>query len=350
MGDRDPFRLLDLEHLKTYVKAIKKNINPRKGVFYLHGGETFLASISYLREACEIIRSEFKFPDFLIVPQTNLLCKITDETLKFLLDYCHNQVGVSWDADIRFATTTQEETFFKNLRFLIDNHRSAYISITQQVHLLKRDPIELARKFDGANAIDFELLSPFSPEVKKLKVNNEEWSNWYLKLVEYYLANNTGWSLPTVDLFVKSIMDGEVHDCKCRCCDRRTLTLNTNGTVGLCPDTAYFDPVTDVSRLNDEHWDTFTKLSQSQILRRFDTTEPSCYTCDHFDVCGGHCEKELFDESDECPMSKKVIQFVKDHVDEFEHLFETRAKFNHAELERERLCNPNTPNKVPLKK
>lgn len=333
LGDADPIMKAKPDDIQMYLDAIKKNVNPKKATVYIHGGETFLAPLSYLKDVNRRIRETFKGSRLDIVPQTNLTYKIDDEYVQFIKDEYRSTIGVSWDADIRFKNERQERQFFGNLKTLLDNDIRVHIAITAQRHLLKYDPIEIAKKFDGVDSLDFELLTTFDDKTRDLKPNNAEWAAWLDRLVEYYQHNPVTWSLPHVDLFTKSVMEGKIFDCKCNCCDHRTFTFNPNGTVGLCPDTTYIRPLSSVEGLRD-HWDVFEERAKKVMLDKAIESHQHdmCFTCDHYDICGGNCESSLFDETDECPMAKQVVSRIRDNADTFIALFNEKAAINLTEL------------------
>lgn len=331
-GNRDPIKIARLDVVEKFLRAIRKNVNPKKATFYLHGGETFLAPVSYLHEVCDLIDRLYDQTTRIIVPQTNLMYTLDDGVLDFLHSRCDSEVGVSWDHKIRFSSDVQERLFWKNLDILLKNNINVAIAITTQKHLLELDPIELAKKFDGVKSIDFELLTVFDEKTQQIKVRNVPWAIWLKKLVEYYAENDVSWSMPQVDMFTKSISEGHTLDCKCNCCAQRTFTLNPWGSVGLCPDRAYYRPLSNVDEMVND-WDTFAAKALDEIVQRKEEKMASvCYNCEFFEVCGGNCEVDLFwPDEDECPLSKSVIRYQQQNIVKFIHKLDI-AKTNLIEL------------------
>lgn len=339
LGNKDPYMLTDMSFIKDFLSSIKDNVDPQKATFYIHGGETFLAPFSHLSEVNKTIRSIFPETKMDIIPQTNLLYNIDDEFIKFLKDEYRSTVGVSWDADIRFGSiainkkTDQENLFFNNLKTLLQNGIKVHISITAQKHLLNYDPLEIVKMFDGVDSIDFELLTTFDEQTRNLKPNNKKWATWLEKLVDYYQHNKTTWCLPQIDLFTKTLLTGNLFDCKCNCCDKRTFTLNPNGTVGLCPDKTYVEPFSTTAEMRND-WNTFQEKSLEVMMKKLVEMDQHtmCFTCEHYDICGGNCDASLFDETDECPLSKSVISKIRNNKEVFIKLYEEKAKANLTEL------------------
>jgi len=354
----------DLSVVEKFLSSIHKNVNPQKVTFYIHGGETFLAPLEYLSDVNKVIKKYFGDIKIDIIPQTNLIYKVDQEFVDFIKKEYRGTIGVSWDADIRFGSvainkkTEQEEIFFKNLRFLIDNGIKVHIAITAQKNLLNYDPLEIVEKFDGVDSIDFELLTTFDDQTRSLRPNNLKWADWLDRLVTYYEKNETTWCLPQIDLFTKTLLTGKMFDCKCNCCDKRTFTLNPNGTVGgkmfdckcnccdkrtftlnpngtvgLCPDMTYVEPFSTVEEMSTD-WTTFESKSLDLIMKKLveQQEHEMCFKCEHYDICGGNCDASLFDNTEECPLSKKVITRIRSNINNFIRLYEQKAKVNLTEL------------------
>jgi len=339
LGNKDPIMFTELDVIDKFLTTIRDNVDPQKVTFYIHGGETFLAPLTYLADVNKLIRDRFPNIKADIVPQTNLIYKVDDEFINFIKTEYRGTIGVSWDADIRFGSVSinkkveQEQLFFKNLRKLIDAGIKVHIAITAQKNLLNYDPLEIVKMFDGVDSIDFELLTTFDDQTRNLRPNNVKWAAWLDRLVDYYENNNPTWCLPQVDLFTKTLMSGKVFDCKCNCCDKRTFTLNPNGTVGLCPDMTYVEPFSTVDEMHND-WATFESKSMDLIMKKIvaQNEHEMCFKCEHYDICGGNCDASLFDDTDECPLSKKVISRVRNNINRFIQLYEEKAKTNLTEL------------------
>lgn len=321
LGNRDRYELAPYEQVRNFLSTIKNNVNPKSGVVYIHGGEPFMAPLSYHRELNQIIKEEMGSTYINIIPQTNLMYKIDDEYIDFIKKEYNGHIGVSWDYKIRFGSTSSglnEDLFLSNFKKLVDNGIEIAVAITVHKYLVDQNVENIVKKFDGAKSLDFEFLTYFDEKTKNLKVDNVEWSNFYSELVRYYSDNKTTWSLPLVDLFTKSVNENKIYQCKCNCCQNRTFTMNCNGTVGLCPDETYFDPLSTVNEMVN-NWEGFVKAASDkhavQIAR---TIKKLCMSCEFYDYCGGNCEEQLLNDEDlECPMSRKALKYQFDNMDKF---------------------------------
>ena len=334
LGNKDPYRLLDYSTATSFLKTIKEKINPYKATVYIHGGETFLAPRDHLAKINQIVRAQLPETKLNIIPQTNLMYTVDMEYVEFIRKEYGNQLGVSWDYGIRFDTTAgrlNEELFFKNFRFLIDQGVQIAVAITVQKFLLNCDIEATLPLFDGAISLDFEFLTMFDEKSTSLKVNNREWGQFYERIVDFYAHNKTTWSLPQVDLFTKTLLENKIYDCKCNCCQHRTFTLNCNGTLGLCPDETYVRPISDIQEFSND-WDSFELKARTKYLEHIThEVQPICQSCEFFDLCGGNCEPSLFDGGTDCPLSKNVIKFQKENLNLFKNKLQ-QAKSNLVEL------------------
>lgn len=330
LGNKDPIKVANLDDVKSFLQAIKKNVNPKKAAVYLHGGETFLAGIPYLKSVCTLIDEILCETECVKIAQTNLLYQFGDELIGFVKEYCNGELGVSWDADVRFNSEVQERQFFKNIDRCISEKLSVAVAIVAQKQLLKRNPIDVIKQFDGCNTIDFEHLSVFDDATKALAVSNKDWSDWVLEIVKYYGDNETTWALPIVDLFTESLQSGSFFEGKVNCDPTSTFTLNANGTCGLCPDTTYSSPLSTAKEMNS-NWSLFEEKCQETILERKYNLAQQCYSCEFYSVCGGNMEPELFSGDDECPLSKASIQYQQENIEIFAEKLKS-AKCKIAEL------------------
>lgn len=343
LGNKDKYELADLNQIESFLNAIKENINPKGAVFYIHGGEPFLAPLDYLSSVNKVIKKVFSEIRLNIVPQTNLMYTVDSKMVDFIFDEYNGHIGVSWDYGIRFQTTTSalnENLFLKNFKFLAENKVEMAVAITVQKNLLTQNPVSILDSLSGAKSIDFEFLTMFDEKTRNLKVSNAEWSEFYFKIVKHYSENQTTWSLPQLDLLTKSILENKIYQCKCNCCQNRTFTMNCNGTVGLCPDEAYFSPISTVKELAND-WLGFQKKAElAYTIQLGQELNPLCMKCEFFDFCGGNCEASLFNENDEeCPLSKKSIEYQFNNIEIFNAKL-VEAKHNLIELrERGPVCH-----------
>lgn len=335
LGNKDPFKLLDYGVAASFLRAIKKNVNPEKATVYIHGGETFLAPYSHLEKINHIVKQELGDTRINIIPQTNLMYEIDEAFVDFVKKQYNNQLGVSWDYGIRFNTTSDkfdENLFFNNFKFLIDHGVEIAVAITVQRHLLKSEIEKILPAFNGAISLDFEFLTMFDDKTIDLKVNNKDWSAFYKRIVTFYAENKTTWSLPQVDLFTKSFLENKIYNCKCNCCQHRTFTLNCNGSLGLCPDETYVRPISNIKEMSED-WPAFEMKARTEYLKHIThEIHELCQNCRFFDVCGGNCEPSLFDDDgEECPLSREVLDFQHQNLDLFKIKLK-QAKNNLIEL------------------
>lgn len=335
LGNRDAFKLADLNQVSKFLKVLKAKLDPKGAVFYIHGGEPFMAPYDYLAKVNTLIRENFIGTKLNIVPQTNLMYEVDSKYVEFLKSEYSGHIGVSWDHGIRFGSTTgalNEDLFLKNFKFLVSQGIEMAVAITVQKKLLELSPIDVVKKLAGATSIDFEFLTMFDEKTKNMKVSNTDWAVFYDEMVRFYANNDTSWSLPQVDLMTKSFLENRIYQCKCNCCQNRTFTMNCNGTVGLCPDETYFAPISTVNEMASD-WDAFRKKAEVAYMKQLNEVyNPVCNQCEHFELCGGNCELSLFNENEnECPLSKNTISYQLNNLSIFKDKLDI-AKNNLIEL------------------
>lgn len=318
MGDRDPVKILDQLDLFKFVSSISKNVRPKNTKIYLHGGEPFLASEKELTEIANICKNTFR--NSVMTIQSNLAFPLKDWHLDFMKKYCNSFIATSWDADIRFRSQKQEELFFKNLKIL-ESHGIKYaVHLTVQDKLLARNPIEVVKLFPNAELLEFEHMTVFDDRTRSIAPNNREWDEWYLEVVKYYVNNKPKWELPLLQMFQQNINAHDVFGCKCNCCADASFTINADGTTGLCGDTTYWNPLSDVDEMTYD-WKSFEDKALDEIIRRrgYEPHE-MCYSCDLFEYCGGNIEHETFDDSGECVMGRSAMRYQLENQELFKEL------------------------------
>lgn len=318
LGDKDPVKIIDPKTVKDFCQSIRDNVNPKQVKIYLHGGEPFLAKTEVLEEVSEICLTYF--PQANITIQSNFAFPLSSKQIRFMKKYCNSFVATSWDADIRFRTDRQEDLFFKNLERLKSEGIKYTVHMTVQDNLLKRNPVEVVEQFPDAELLEFEHMTVFDDRTRSIAPNNREWDEWYLEVIKYFVDTKPKWELPLLEMFQHNINAHDVFGCKCNCCADASFTLNVDGTAGLCGDTTYWNPLTDIGEMLFE-WKTFEDKAMDEIIRRrgYEPHE-MCYSCDLFEYCGGNIEHETFDDSGECVMGRSAMRYQLENQELFKEL------------------------------
>jgi radical SAM protein with 4Fe4S-binding SPASM domain len=250
--------------------------------------------------------------------QTNLVYKLSDERRQFFKDaFLEHGFGASWDCDIRFANRKQEMIFEQNSYELnhVDGHKSTMtVSITKG--LLEREPIDVmtyARKM-GYSYILFERITEDgNAKESSVRPPNAAVDQWLLKMwdqcIEYKTYEWIG------NMFMSEIAKAVVHRNhtanRCRNCEQSLLTINADGTIAGCPNSA---PVDYWGHIDDNIKSMLTSKKRLEVISCETQRDPRCYTCPAFDVCNGDCH-QLAWEGDICGAPKSLWKKLKQEQD-----------------------------------
>lgn len=274
----------------------------------LHGGEPFLVPLEKLRTVTEPF---WKLPNVTIAANSNLVFKLHDEIIEFIMERFKGVIGTSWDNWIRFGNEAQLKLWKSNLaklkaagafialkvsvsKQLVDSSPNWFLDMMDELPV---DTISLERLTVGGNA-DFD--SGIFP-------NNDAQDEWYLELYKAYFARRPKYSISTLDTLKEKIRSNMVKvDTNCRNCEQNLVTINSNGTLAGCPNTA--------SEKKHSHISQSAKAFLSSEGRVDDIAKEldfpiGCLQCDVFDLCGGDCHRLPWKDG-RCGGLKKTLRYI----------------------------------------
>lgn len=271
-------------------------------VVILHGGEPMLVKTEIL----DYIISKLKLcQNIVITMTTNLAYQITDDIQKFFINN-HNvltTISTSWDYKIRFAEN-QEDLWKRNLMWLKDIGINVIPIITltnDLIHdIIPQDLFQFLKNI-GVYQINFERLT-ITGEAKNnlhLKPLNHDVRIWCLNTYKCSKKENI-----EVNLFraiEESIYNNQLIGCRQRQCQRCVITINPDGTLAGCPNTA--DTLT---YGNLDSIDTNKKEKYCRLEHMFNT---ECLICPYFKFCNGDCFQLTYDETG-CPGLIELIKYI----------------------------------------
>lgn len=274
----------------------------------LHGGEPFLVPLEKLKEVTDPF---WQMPNVSIAANSNLVFKLHDEIVYFILERFKGVIGTSWDNWIRFGNEAQLKLWKSNLAKL--HAAGAYISLKvsvskqlvdsspdwflDQMDELPVDTISLERITVGGNAVIDNGVFP----------NNEDQDLWYLELYKRYFARKPAYKISTLDTLKEKIQTNQVKvDTNCRNCEQNLVTINSNGTLGGCPNVA--------TEKNHATIQESAKVFLTSEGRINDITKElnfpeGCLRCDVFDICGGDCHRLPWKDG-RCGGLKKTLRYI----------------------------------------
>jgi len=258
-----------------------------------HGGEPFLAPLDSMISCYESCKE--LWPSMSWGATTNLTYKLTDDIIDFIKGPLGNRVATSWDPSIRFATKKQSDLWSKNVRTLVNQGITVklFVSVTKQ--LLEMEPIDLLQftKDLGVKEMDLErlTLNGSANQHPEIFPTNVEQDAWFLKMynqtIEYdarnWLSND----------FLENILNKfETGFTKsgtfCRDCEEKLFTINADGTIAGCPNSAPADHFGVLEESIEELINKPTRINNIACERNMNK---NCYDCYVFEYCGGDCHQ-----------------------------------------------------------
>lgn len=256
----------------------------------IHGGEPFLVPVEKLITFADHFVGR---DNVSMCANSNLTFKLTDDIVSFIKVYFDSNIGTSWDNWIRWDNTKQFDLWCKNVKRLRDEGVFIHLKVSVSRDLIATSPDWFLDKMEsiGVDDIALERLTAGGNTDNNLSVfpNNEDQDNWYLALYLRYKERKPSFTIKTLDILEMKLRTGLVKvDTNCRNCEQNLVTINSNGTLGGCPNVAaernhatLEDPV-----------EVFLSSSGrlDEIVKELDFSE-ICIQCDVFDLCGGDCHR-----------------------------------------------------------
>ena len=274
----------------------------------LHGGEPFLVPLEKLKVFTDAFIGR---DDVSICANSNLTFKLDEDLIDFIQTRFDGVIGTSWDHWIRWSNDKQYQLWLRNLVTL----KEAGIKINLKVSVsrplvastadwfldrmdeLAIDEIALERLTVGGNAVVNMDVFP----------DNDEQDEWYLALYKRYKVRKPKYAIRTLDILEEKLELGVVKvDTNCRNCEQHLVTINSDGSLGGCPNMA-----------SEHRHSTIDKPVSDFLLSEGRVTEiakeltwhDNCFKCDVFDLCGGDCHR-LSWQNGRCGGLKKTLRYL----------------------------------------
>jgi radical SAM protein with 4Fe4S-binding SPASM domain len=308
-GDRPPRTFLDLIKTEDWISRFADHISPDDEVhFELHGGEPFLAPVSTLKSIVSKIRAtSLKYMS--IGATTNLVYKLKDDLLDFIVNDL-DSIGTSWDAGIRFANVKQEELWRKNLQTLTDKNLKVVLNISVSRAVVEMDCEELIKFIRDTKCYKalFDRITPNGNANNHLELfpSNAEINDWYLRMHEAtQKLDARKWFHNSIleDVYAKFENSFSACGTFCRDCEERNITLNADGSIGGCPNSA---PEEFFGHIDMSIEELFSTSKRVDVMVKERTRNEHCYTCPVFSYCGSDCHRLAW-EGDVCASPRRLM-------------------------------------------
>lgn len=300
------------DHVKVadWLKRLHTEMPDRPHVHLeFHGGEPFLADLDSLQYVYDNCKELWDSQSWGIT--TNLVFKLDQAKIDFIMGPLNGRIGTSWDPDIRFANPKQYDLWRKNVATLIDLGVTIKLFVSVTTGTIEMEPIDLLEwvKDLGVAELALERLTMNGSATQNLDIfpANIEQDAWFLKM--HQQSEQHGAREWFTNEFLESIYakfeNGQTAGGTfCRDCEEKLFTVNADGTIAGCPNSA---PEAAFGHINDTIADLLYSPKRIEIITCERSRDPRCYECPVFSYCGGDCH-QLEWQNDVCGAPKSVMK------------------------------------------
>lgn len=306
--DGDPTRF-DPEATAKWIKGLRETFpSDAHTHIELHGGEPFLVPLPLLTQFAD----EFKgATDLTMSAQSNLTFTLKPETIAFIKNHLGSTIGTSWDPWIRWDTEKQYRLWKHNLRVLREADVDVGLLVSVCKNLIDESPEWFLERMSAlpVSGVSLERLTLSGNALRDPTIfpDNEAQDNWYLELLKVYQTGKYPVRIKTLDVLIEKVKYNVVKvDTNCRNCEQNLVTINSNGTLGGCPNVASEHRHAHIR----DSAETFLRSPGrvDQIAKELDFSE-TCIMCDVFDLCGGDCHRLAW-QGARCAGLKNTLRFL----------------------------------------
>jgi radical SAM protein with 4Fe4S-binding SPASM domain len=170
----------------------------------------------------------------------------------------------------------------------------------------------------GIKYINFERVTPNGNALEHIDdgimPGNKNLDKFFLKMWEQSVENETYKYIN--NMFFDSILTQMVHSthagCRCRQCEQKILTINADGNIGGCPNSAVEKTF---GTIDDDIAELMTSPGRMCNINAESIRMPACFTCEVFDICNGDCH-QLAWEGNVCAAPKSLMEHLKNNNDQ----------------------------------
>lgn len=295
-----------VEWILDWIKYNNLDVNDL--LISFHGGEPMICPTNKIKYVCE------KLKGATFNTTTNLAYTLDNDKLDLFVNHFIDKeinkpfIKTSWDYKIRFLDDNSYNLWKQNIKTLKDNGVIIQVIVCLTSLLINEvSPYEFLKLFKdlGIDIISFERLTSNTTDEKWLIPDYKKQDEWIFNV---YKINEQEFhlSLGLVTDIINAI-NGSFLGCRERKCMQKVITINADGTIGGCPNTALKKPFGNIYNTSGEIFNNPCRLCSIQNEQIRDTR---CYTCELFNICNGDCH-QLSWQDDVCPAPKKLMYELK---------------------------------------
>jgi len=304
----------DVENTINWFKNVHHHCPTfNSGTIIFHGGEPLLAPIEDLYKVWEEV--SVLWPNINWSCSTNLTYNLTEEHLKFFKKVFIKGFCTSWDKSIRFANQKQEDLWLQNLKTVINQGHNITLNVSLNKELIEMDTNNLVEWLNtlGVNYVQFERLTYDGNALDNMDIfpTNVSLNEWFVKMHDSYQTIKPSYKDVLLEGIYMSFNGGIHGGVRCRDCEQKIFTVNADGTISGCPNTAVNNGFGHITQ------DFMSVLGSNGRINNIQceiNRDSRCYTCNVFDICNSDCH-QLKWQNDVCAAPKKLMQRLKKEND-----------------------------------
>lgn len=283
----------------------------------MHGGEPLLIPTEEIRRFYELIKPSHILERSV---QTNLTYTLTEKKIALFKDTFRSSIGTSYDITDRFVNDKMLQLWKDNVRTCIQEKIDVSVCVVLTKQTMEMTPPRELLDMCVGLGVQYIIIERLTgaPTIKDAGIfPTPRQLDTYLHEMFNIYRNEKYFEVIEVPFFSSVIMNMSSAKQKggnfCRACETFTFTINSDGGIAGCPNDADF--------VRWGHIDEgYNQIIISRYRQKSITCEKirpdACYTCEHFNVCGGDCYK-LEHFTDDCYAPKKIFSQIKKEGEKF---------------------------------
>ena len=228
-------------------------------------------------------------------------------------------MGTSWDPDIRFGSVVKSKKeeqlnlWKKNVKILVSEGHHLTLTVCLSKYLVTnispKDVYELASEL-GFKYLQVERITSDGNTVlnQDIRPSNKQVDDWIYQMYEETLKQ--GDNLKVKNMFLSELAFSTTQSLhvgnRCRNCEVNLITINADGTMAGCPNSATDSTWSDISKNPNEF--IYSPQRVSAVCKE-KMRKSGCYSCDLKQICNGDCYKLEWDE--QCPAPMKTMRALQ---------------------------------------
>lgn len=277
-----------------------------------HGGEPFLAPLgdmyAFWNSVRDVCGSSVSFG-----ATSNLTYKLSQDKIDFMTKVLNKRIATSWDEGIRWKDKKQYQLWEKNVKELVSRGFEVKVFISMNTALMLRNPKDILDMLQGLGIreVAFERLTHDGSANRNPLIfpTNKVIDDW---IYEMHLVNDRKWfdNILLESIYAKFEGGDNRSSTFCRGCEQIMFTINADGTVAGCPNSA---PTAHYATVEATKEEVMSHNGRTCMIAEEAFIDPRCISCEVFGQCGGDCYKLGWDT--QCPAPKRLMYGLNNKAD-----------------------------------